>query len=176
MKLGLGLRLRSKRFILQGLRAEEQLKNERLKGNFNFEDIKDSIYRDIIGELKSQPLEDAEIEAEEEIEEEVEVEVEVEEGDEAEVAPSKPVVVNEPPQLPRQAQIQPAKPQVRPNQLAVEEDITFEGSEHFSMDANTAGTESTKVHYLLPLHKPIRLFRIESELILLFLSFPLVLG
>ena len=116
------------------------MKKERT-GKGTFEEFKDNIHRDVIGELKSHEGGEQGEEEEENGEELGEEEEEGEEHDLDEVE-EEPLVPS-----PRAAQVQSIQqPPIssRPSQGNQDDDSQFDGSENFSMDANTAGTSSNK--------------------------------
>ena len=126
---------RSIPFALQGLKAEELLSKERTKHAKQtqaFESFKDNIHRDVLEELRGHE-EGGQEEDEGELEEE---EGEGEEGEEGEATShvAAPVHLSHQPKV-----------SAHPSQGNQDDDSVFDGSENFSMDANTAGTSSNKV-------------------------------
>lgn len=124
--------------LFQGLKAETLLKKERAVKvvDGTLEDFKDNIHRDVIGELKSQEDGGQEGVEEEEAVEEQEEEEEFEEAEEEALALS-----------PKTSQVQQPRVSTRASLGNQDDDSQFDGSENFSMDANTAGTSSNKVDF-----------------------------
>jgi len=124
------------------LKAEELLSKERTKHAKQtqaFESFKDNIHRDVLEELRGH--EEGGQEEDEGGQEEDEGELEEEEGEggegeegEATSHAAAPVHLSHQPKV-----------SARPSQGNQDDDSVFDGSENFSMDANTAGTSSNKV-------------------------------